>query len=640
LHPTLSHPKYRADIDGLRAVAVLSVVVSHAFPGRLNGGFAGVDVFFVISGFLISTIIFENLHRANFSFAEFYARRIRRIFPALLVVLIASYAFGWWVLLGDEYKQLGKHTAAGAGFVSNIAFWREAGYFDNAAGTKPLLHLWSLGVEEQFYIVWPLLLWIAWKRRIGFIATTAAIALASFYLNIKGVRHDAAAAFFLPQARFWELLSGSAVAWVLLNKGGIPVDARSRLGDWLGSLVKHTARKLDTRLLANVLSLAGFALLSYGFWQINKLVAYPGKWATVPVVGTVLLLSAGPEAWINRVVLSNRLAVWFGVISYPLYLWHWPLLTFARILEGSIPSRNIRVACVALAIGLAWLTYRFVERYLRFGGNSRIKVAALASLMVVVGAVGYGTDLRDGFPSRLPGFSVTSADYSCPEGHLDHEVCKIGNRDSAKTMVAYGDSHLAHLLAQLDSKLGKDYAIDFVYSAGCFMGDRVRIHGAETNRAECDRKIEALERMRDAKPAVVITAQRWHGYNVVTKDAVSSAIQDRVDAFGMKPGKLIILGTTANVPFECEKSKQRPFERFKNCPQDEANKTINKEFIDVTTHMTVPGNVFFVYPYKHLCPDDRCVISEGGVSNFFNFNHLTFAGGEGVAREIDQIVRR
>ena len=154
----LSHPKYRPDIDGLRAIAVLSVVCFHAFPDLLKGGFIGVDIFFVISGFLISTIIFENLDKGTFSFSEFYSRRIKRIFPALLLVLIACYSFGWFALLADEHKQLGKHIAAGAGFVSNFVFWNESGYFDNAAETKPLLHLWTLGIEEQFYIIWPLLL--------------------------------------------------------------------------------------------------------------------------------------------------------------------------------------------------------------------------------------------------------------------------------------------------------------------------------------------------------------------------------------------------------------------------------------------------------------------------------------------------
>jgi peptidoglycan/LPS O-acetylase OafA/YrhL len=161
LHNHLTHPKYRADIDGLRAIAVLSVVLFHAFPTlqlsifsslTIAGGFIGVDIFFVISGFLISTIIFDNLARGSFSFLEFYSRRIKRIFPALLLVLITCFAFGWFALLADEYKQLGKHIAAGAGFVSNFVLWNESGYFDNSAETKPLLHLWTLGIEEQFYI--------------------------------------------------------------------------------------------------------------------------------------------------------------------------------------------------------------------------------------------------------------------------------------------------------------------------------------------------------------------------------------------------------------------------------------------------------------------------------------------------------
>ena len=161
----LLHPKYRRDIDGLRAVAVLAVVAFHAFPNWVKGGFIGVDVFFVISGYLISTIIFESLDKGTFSFSEFYARRIKRIFPALIIVLVACFTFGWFALFPHEYKQLGEHIAAGAGFLSNIVLWKDAGYFDNAADTKPLLHLWSLGIEEQFYIVWPFLLWISWKRK-------------------------------------------------------------------------------------------------------------------------------------------------------------------------------------------------------------------------------------------------------------------------------------------------------------------------------------------------------------------------------------------------------------------------------------------------------------------------------------------
>ncbi|MEG0759408.1 MAG: acyltransferase, partial [Raoultibacter sp.] len=189
----LSHPKYRPDIDGLRAVAVLSVVVFHAFPDFIQGGFIGVDVFFVISGFLISTIIFENLEKDTFSFSEFYARRIKRIFPALLFVIVASYVFGWFTLFAEEYKQLGKHIAAGAGFISNFVLWNESGYFDISAEYKPLLHLWSLGIEEQFYIIWPFVLWLAWKKKFNLLTISITFLVLSFLLNIKGIERDSVA---------------------------------------------------------------------------------------------------------------------------------------------------------------------------------------------------------------------------------------------------------------------------------------------------------------------------------------------------------------------------------------------------------------------------------------------------------------
>ena len=199
---SLLNHKYRPDIDGLRALAVLAVIAFHAFPAQASGGFIGVDIFFVISGYLISTIIFENLDKGTFKFSEFYARRIARIFPALILVLVASFTFGWFVLLADEFKQLGKHIAAGAGFISNLVLWQEVGYFDNSAETKPLLHLWSLGIEEQFYIAWPLMVWMAWKRKFLLLAMIIIVSIVSVVLNIQGVRQDAVATFFLHKQGF------------------------------------------------------------------------------------------------------------------------------------------------------------------------------------------------------------------------------------------------------------------------------------------------------------------------------------------------------------------------------------------------------------------------------------------------------
>ncbi|WP_082159044.1 acyltransferase family protein [Chromobacterium sp. LK11] len=404
----LSHPKYRPDIDGLRAVAVLAVVAFHAFPGWVRGGFIGVDVFFVISGYLISTIIFDNLEKGTFSFSDFYSRRIRRIFPALLLVLIACFAFGWFALLADEYKQLGKHIAGGAGFVSNFVLWNEAGYFDNSAETKPLLHLWSLGIEEQFYIAWPFLLWFAWKRNFNLLTITIIVSVITFSLNIKGVKQDMVAAFYSPKTRFWELLSGSLLAWVALYKKNAFANVKSKIDVWLSRIVYSGKSENSGKTLSDVCSFLGLFLLLYGFWRINKELIFPGTWALVPVLGAVLIITAGSKAWVNRIVLSNKIAVWFGLISFPLYLWHWPLLSFARIVEGEAPSRDIRIAAIVLSVVLAWLTCKLIERPLRFGNHSKIKVTVLVTLMTIVGYVGYNIHKRNGLEFRVSRFAKIS----------------------------------------------------------------------------------------------------------------------------------------------------------------------------------------------------------------------------------------
>ncbi|MBV5279535.1 MAG: acyltransferase [Campylobacteraceae bacterium] len=446
-HLHLSHPKYRPDIDGLRAIAVLSVVAFHAFPNWMRGGFIGVDIFFVISGFLISTIIFENLDKGTFSFFEFYARRIKRIFPALLLVLIACYVFGWFALLADEYKQLGKHIAAGAGFVSNFILWGEAGYFDNTAETKPLLHLWSLGIEEQFYIVWPLLLWFAWKQKFNLLTLTITVALVSFILNFKGVKHDLIATFYSPQTRFWELLCGSILSWVILYKKNAFLTLRLHIDSLLAKIIYRDKTENDGRTLSNILSFVGLALLTYGFWKIDKNFSFPGKWALLPVLGAVFIILAGAKAWINRKVLSNKIVVWFGLISFPLYLWHWPLLSFARIIESEMSNRTIRISVVLTSIILAWLTYRLIERPIRLGKYSNLKVFILVIFMVVLGIIGYKTYDSDGFKFRVA-VKKTEANasmFTMPELKASREYCKniISNDYNGHCLVSEGKNILS-----------------------------------------------------------------------------------------------------------------------------------------------------------------------------------------------------
>ncbi len=477
--PHLSHPKYRPDIDGLRAVAVLSVVAFHAFPAWMKGGFVGVDVFFVISGFLISTIIFENLDSGTFSFAEFYARRIKRIFPALLLVLITSFAFGWFALFADEFKQLGKHIAAGAGFVSNLVLWSEAGYFDNSAETKPLLHLWSLGIEEQFYIVWPFVLWFAWKRKFNLLTLTVIVALISFILNLKGIKQDSVATFYSPQTRFWELLSGSILAWFAIYKKSAFHSYKLKIDGWLAIVIYREPIEADGKTLSNVVAFVGSLLLAYGFWRITKEVSFPGKWAIIPVLGAILIILAGPKAWINRKILSNKIAVWFGLISFPLYLWHWPLLSFARIVEGEVPSRSVRIAAVVLSIVLAWFTYKLVERPIRFGFYSKAKVTVLLILMFVIGFVGYNTYSLDGLSFRTVNKQVSeiirlaeddsTAHKECLEVYaLDKEnirYCRLSGSAKAKIAII-GDSHGAALFTGLSRQLKNSYNQDLLMIGG------------------------------------------------------------------------------------------------------------------------------------------------------------------------------
>jgi len=395
-------PRYRPDIDGLRAIAVLAVVAFHAFPTSVRGGFTGVDVFFVISGFLISGIIISSIDRGTFSFFEFYRRRVRRIFPALLLVLAACLLAGWFVLLAYEYEQLGKHTAAGAGFISNFAFWRESGYFDNAAETKPLLHLWSLGIEEQFYVFWPLLVWATVRSRVSLLAFALVVGAASFAINVLAVRSDPVSTFFLPHTRFWELLAGCALAFAsrTFDGHGRPAAVGSKVDTWLLERIARLGTASRRHLICNVAAWTGVTLILCGLLALDRTQVFPGWWATLPVTGTFLVIAAGPRAWLNRVVLSNRLLVFIGLISFPLYLWHWPILSFARIVESGAPSGDVRAAAVLIALFLAWLTYQVLERPVRFGGHGRAKAAVLVVLMASLGLTGYYVFHKDGLQSR------------------------------------------------------------------------------------------------------------------------------------------------------------------------------------------------------------------------------------------------
>ena len=517
----LANPKYRADIDGLRAVAVLSVVGFHAFPGWVKGGFIGVDIFFVISGFLISTIILGSLKRNTFSFVEFYSRRIKRIFPALLVVAIAVLAFGWFALLDDEYKQLGKHVAGGAGFISNFILWGESGYFDNLAETKPLLHLWSLGIEEQFYIFWPLFLWLTWKCRFNALAIIIISGAISFILNLSRIHEEAIATFYSPQTRFWELLIGSSLAYMTLYRHGDLYSIKQQLWSWLGMSVRADAPETDADSIGNMQSLLGFALIAISIAVITKESAFPGWLAALPTFGAVLIISSGSRSWFNRVVLSNRVLVWFGLISYPLYLWHWPLLSFARIIENDAPPRDIRIAAVLLSIVLAWLTFRLVEKPIRFGRHGNVKTIVLALFMVFTGYCGFAIFQNDGFEYRVREFTeFTKAagerQFPGTMKPFTFNGQQFFQQESAcsSTTLFIGDSNIEQYYARIDELITSNSSAmnNVIFATG---GCCLPVPGyREGTRRYCDELPEKSLELALSRPDIstVVIGAQWFVY--------------------------------------------------------------------------------------------------------------------------------
>jgi peptidoglycan/LPS O-acetylase OafA/YrhL len=533
--PGSSKAAHRLDIDGLRAVAVIAVVAYHAAERRAPGGFIGVDVFFVISGYLITGILLKALEQGSFSLSGFYARRVRRLFPALALVIFATLIIGWRLLPANAYAQLGKQILAGCAFVSNLAFWQEANYFDTNARLKPLLHLWSLGVEEQFYIFWPILVAWSWRRRYPLRWIVTAILSVSFLINVVEVKTNPTAAFYSPLARFWELMSGCFLATLekqLPSRGAPSVLAliipKALLRSWVPSAV----------------SFIGIGLLLVGLVKVTANAAFPGWYALLPVGGTFLIMAAGPMAWPNRALLSRRICVFVGEISYPLYLWHWVLLVFLR--TAAIPTRESLAAAVSLSFLLAWLTYVLLERPVRTSPTHSAAVPALATALSILAVTGLIVFICSGVPRR---FSVEAnqltpvepeASYRYRQCFLDTQkqderafapACRDETHAGQPLVLLWGDSHAAHLYPGL-RKLQETVSFRLVqFTAGScppLIGPDQSIGGF---CASIDRFIrQEITRMR---PAVVILGDRW-SRDWLSLDSSMKATAEFLRANGVK----------------------------------------------------------------------------------------------------------
>ena len=420
---------YRADVDGLRAVAVAGVVIFHVFPAALPSGFVGVDIFFVISGFLVTSLLAGDHTKARYSILNFYVRRVNRILPALLVVLAVSLAAGWLLLFPDEYQSLARQVASAAVSAANIYFYRVSGYFDTDSATKPLLHLWSLGVEEQFYVLWPFVILLVARRRGAGGSAVITIILGSFAANIVTGSIDRSAQFYLPLSRLWELAAGGLLA-----------------------LQGDRPRALMSPVLRGLASWFGLICMIAALFIIPVDAPYPGWWGLLPVLGASLVIGAGPSSGANRLILSNPVMVGVGLVSYPLYLWHWPLLSFDTIIQGSAPGGIRGAVLVFIALMLSVATYLGLERPLRRRRADKPLAIILVATIVALGSAGLAIAFVNGLPHRPlvneytvgdSRFEAVSAN-SCQPQPADRsllDLCTAPEGNGEPHVVMYGDSH-------------------------------------------------------------------------------------------------------------------------------------------------------------------------------------------------------
>lgn len=575
----LPAPKYavRKDIEGLRALAVLAVVAGHTTPSAVRGGFCGVDVFFVISGYLIGKHLLEDIHAGQFSFLGFYVRRARRLLPALVVVLAAVWGVGWVILSAPELAALGRHIAAASVFSNNFLLWSESGYFDAVSTSKPLLHLWSLGIEEQFYLLVPLLLWLGARGRQGSVRWVVWLSVLSLLLT----ELHPAPSFYLLDTRFWELGAGVVIGYLSLHEAtlgsGTPAlgkgDYRGILacalvlmfaatlraallqaqpdtslmsaGSGIGALLvlgtsaaqlagayrRPTAWerlagacRRHERLLRDTVAAAGVAIVVTSFLALTS-ADWPGPQTLLPVLGTALIIGAGPSARVNR-FLAWRPLVFVGGISYPLYLWHWPALVYWRML---VPDTSLVVVPVCASLLLAWGTRELVENPARFGRLCGATVRTppvwvLFAALVTTGLIGTSAVATGGYPTRFSPALRAIADWPVKpvawrvdrcyfnpgESQPFAAECTPPTRPGVARVLLWGDSHAADLYPGL-LELQRQRNFDLIQwtAAGC---PPTRAALPVEGRGCARRRAWAVREMTAASPETVLLAGAWAMY--------------------------------------------------------------------------------------------------------------------------------
>ncbi|MCU1093126.1 acyltransferase [Stenotrophomonas maltophilia] len=606
--------KYRADIDGLRSIAILPVLLYHTGIPLITGGYVGVDIFFVISGFLITGILLRDFDNNTYSVLSFYERRIRRIFPALAVVVFFTIICAPFILLPSEFEPFGRDVASSLLFVANINFWLQSGYFSPVSEAKPLLHMWSLGVEEQFYLIAPLALFVTVKyaRRYRLAITLIAIGLslgACIYLTPR----SPSAAFYLLPTRAWELLVGSALAIYISTRDN---PAPTRASGLIGAI--------------------GLALTMVPVFVYDKSTPFPGYAAIAPTAGAAMLIYAGPSSFAGR-LLSTRPLVFIGHISYSLYLWHWPVITLFRNV-GWLESSVGKAIVILLSSLLAWLTWRFVESPTRDRtkiGSRTLFVGAASSTAILLFVSAIYSSLG-GWPGRLPAstvaFDAARNDYSPDRArcHFDgglpdySSACVLGPKNGLKVAV-WGDSHGVEM-AKAISEQG--FSVRQLTYSSCPPSS----NGVGTsNRPQCsDWNKQVAKSLADDKSTGVVILSAYFE-SPVSRSATRQNELARTASFLRSVGKhVIVIG-----PFPM--ISQRTDLPTYLARGGSAEHVIQLEGMK-ELESTLSKSATLYSPQRLFCQRDICNFAPGGNAILFDSHHPSMSAARLAAAQIAPLI--
>lgn len=615
--------EHRPEIDGLRAIAIASVVISHAFPALLPGGFSGVDIFLVISGYLITAIIAAELAAGRFSLWQFWQRRIRRIVPALAVMLAVTGMAAWAILTPEDFAQFAKSLVAAALFGSNLLFARDVDYFATAAGYAPLIHTWTLGVEEQFYLVFPVVMLAVFRwRRDAACVVVAGITLASFALALWLAPRWPLGAFYLLPTRMWELGLGALCALVPLPRH--PRAAAAALG---------------------------LVLITAGFFVIGPGTPAPGAWFLLPTFGAVLVIRHAHRATLAGRMLGAGVLTGLGLVSFGIYLWHQPLLALGDYLWfGGLPI-GARGALIVVAVGLGAASYRWIEQPVRrrtvlaHGTGLMVAAAFALAVPVALGAAGFAGWLlpaSGSMAARMDGLKPPQANVPViipPKGDL--------------RFVLYGDSHAAQYYAALTQQYGPGALVS---QSGCLAADNLRNNPPSWKyTAACDALPAMLSRVvNDRGVRTVFWAQRWErmlypagsaaAIGLTTDARGAAALIDairRVQAQLPRGTRIVLIGNSPTA-WAAGKQFREGWLRCRaaintDCPESYPAALAEGRVVSARLERlaaATPG-LAYVDPADSLCTSGRCWFVQDGTLNYWDGSHMTLSAARRVARTID-----